>query len=46
MDKKENTNRIVSVALKVFSEYGYAGSSMDDIAKKAKVNKATIYYHI
>ena len=38
--------RILNTAAKVFSEVGFAGARMDDIAKRAGVNKATIYYHI
>jgi len=30
----------------VFAESGYAGARMDEIADRAGVNKATIYYHI
>ena len=46
MGKLETISHIKDVALMIFSEYGYSGSSMDSIAEKAKVNKATIYYHI
>lgn len=38
--------RILDTAAKVFSESGFAGARMDDIADRAGVNKATIYYHI
>lgn len=36
---------ILKVAEKLFSENGFDGTSVDKIAKTAKVNKATIYYH-
>lgn len=38
--------RISSAARQIFSEKGFAGARMDEIARKAQVNKATIYYHI
>ena len=45
--KRDKTiRRIINAAAKIFSEAGFAGARMDEIAKRAKVNKATIYYHI
>ena len=45
--KKEETIRsILDTAAGVFANQGYAGARMDDIADRAGVNKATIYYHI
>lgn len=38
--------RILSTALEVFAEKGFAGARMDEIARAAGVNKATIYYHV
>ncbi|MDJ0783117.1 MAG: TetR/AcrR family transcriptional regulator [Desulfosarcinaceae bacterium] len=38
--------RILETAVEAFAEKGFAGARMDEIAKRAKVNKATIYYHI
>jgi len=38
--------RILDAAAKIFSEAGFAGARMDEIAKQAKINKAMIYYHI
>ena len=37
--------RILSIAEKLFSEKGFDATSVDSIAKKARVNKALIYYH-
>lgn len=37
--------RILMIAEKLFSEKGFDATSVDSIAKKAKVNKALIYYH-
>jgi AcrR family transcriptional regulator len=36
--------KIISAAVKVFAEKGKHGATMDEIAKKAKVNKAMLYY--
>lgn len=46
-DKREKTiGHILKAASKTFSEVGFEGARMDQIAKHAGVNKATIYYHI
>jgi len=46
-EKKDNTIRkILDAASQVFSKVGFAGARVDEIAEKAGVNKATIYYHI
>jgi AcrR family transcriptional regulator len=37
--------RILMIAERLFSEKGFDATSVDSIAKKAKVNKALIYYH-
>jgi len=45
--KREKTiRRILDAAAKIFSESGFEGARMDEIAKQAKINKAMIYYHI
>ncbi len=44
--KTKSINKIISIATKVFAEVGFAGARVDDIAKRAGVNKATIYYNI
>jgi AcrR family transcriptional regulator len=46
--KKQNTpkQRIFDASIKTFAQKGFAGARMDEIARQAKVNKATIYYHI
>jgi AcrR family transcriptional regulator len=43
---QETTGRIIEAALAVFSEAGFSGARMDEIARRAMVNKATLYYHI
>jgi len=41
--KKEKKNRILEAATEVFSQKGYAGASVADIAARADVGKGTIY---
>lgn len=46
-EKREDTlRRILEAAREAFAEVGFAGARVDDIARRARVNKATIYYHI
>lgn len=46
-DKGQETNaRIMEAAMTVFSDAGFNGARVDEIARKAGVNKATLYYHI
>ncbi|MEJ2220743.1 MAG: TetR/AcrR family transcriptional regulator [Desulfobacterales bacterium] len=46
-DRRSQTfERILEAATKEFSKAGFAGARVDEIAKIAGVNKATIYYHI
>jgi AcrR family transcriptional regulator len=44
--RDQTTQRILKAAGTIFSEVGFAGARVDEIAKRAGVNKATIYYHI
>jgi TetR/AcrR family transcriptional regulator len=44
--RSETINRILEAAMNVFSEVGFGSTRVDKIAKRAGVNKATIYYHI
>lgn len=45
--KQEQTVRkIVESATRLFALSGFAGASVDEIARAAGVNKATIYYHV
>jgi AcrR family transcriptional regulator len=48
IDKKriEQVDTILRAATAVFAELGYAGARVDEIARRAGVNKATIYYRI
>lgn len=45
-DKNQTIQRILDAATEVFSEVGFAGARVDEIANRAGVNKATIYYNI
>jgi AcrR family transcriptional regulator len=38
--------QLLEAATEEFADKGYAGARMDEIARKAKINKAMIYYHI
>jgi TetR/AcrR family transcriptional regulator len=38
-------DRIISAAIRIFSEKGKYGAGMDEIAKRAKINKAMLYYY-
>lgn len=48
MDKEKSATaeKIIKVATEIFAEQGYDGAKVDAIAKRAKVNKATLYYQI
>jgi AcrR family transcriptional regulator len=44
--RTETSRRILNTAAEIFSESGFEGARVDEIAKQAGVNKASIYYHI
>jgi TetR/AcrR family transcriptional regulator len=44
--RDESVRRILDAAMEVFAEVGYEGARVDEIAKRAGVNKAMIYYRI
>jgi AcrR family transcriptional regulator len=44
--RNQTTRRILKAAAKVFSDVGFDGARVDEIARVAGVNKAMIYYHI
>jgi AcrR family transcriptional regulator len=44
--RSQTTRRILRAAADVFSEVGFDGARVDQIANRAGVNKAMIYYHI
>jgi len=43
--QKGTREKILNVATKLFARKGFDGARVDEIAKKAKVNKALIYYY-
>lgn len=42
----DTISRILTAARDEFAEKGFAGARVDEIARRAGVNKATLYYHI
>jgi TetR/AcrR family transcriptional regulator len=42
----ETRQRILGAAAEVFAEHGFAGAGVDEIARRAGVNKAMLYYHV
>lgn len=44
--KGKTMARILEAAKDEFAEKGFAGARVDEIARRAGVNKATLYYHI
>ena len=42
----DRRDRILDAASSVFAEKGFAGARVDDIASRAGVNKAMLYYHV
>jgi len=44
-DREQTKGHILVCAIELFAKVGYDGMRMDQLAKDAKLNKATIYYH-
>jgi len=44
--RDESIRKILDAAMEVFAEAGYEGARVDEIARRAGVNKAMIYYRI
>jgi TetR/AcrR family transcriptional regulator len=44
--RDESIRQILDAAMEVFAEAGYEGARVDEIARRAGVNKAMIYYRI
>jgi AcrR family transcriptional regulator len=44
-DAATTRQRILAIALDLFSEHGYAGTSIADIAGRLGTSKAALYYH-
>jgi len=45
-NRGKTVEKIITAARKTFAEYGYSGTHVDEIARRAGVNKATLYYQI
>lgn len=45
-NEQSTVQKILDAAGQIFAEFGFGAARVDEIAKRAKVNKATIYYHI
>lgn len=43
--KASTSEKIHAAAIKEFGQYGFEGARIDRIARKARINKAMIYYH-
>jgi len=43
---EKTVEKILKAARAIFAEKGYSGTRVDEIARRAGVNKATIYYQI
>ena len=44
--KPYDIDSLTDVALRVFAQKGYNGSTMDDVARAAGITKASIYHHV
>ena len=45
MRKSKKTDQIISAAIRVFLQHGYAATSMETVAREATVSKATLYVY-
>src|SRR5262245_25860572 len=43
--RQASRDSLLAAAIEVFSEKGFSGARVDEIAHKARANKAMIYYH-
>jgi AcrR family transcriptional regulator len=46
VSEADTRERILAAAAEVFASIGFAGARVDDIAAKAGINKAMLYYHV
>jgi TetR/AcrR family transcriptional regulator len=42
---KKTREKILKVATKLFAKYGFSGTSMDEIAERVGIRKASLYHH-
>lgn len=45
-DPEDARRRILAAAAQIFAEKGFEGARVDAIARRARVNKAMLYYHV
>ena len=45
MKARDTRGNLIESATEVFVEKGFSGARVDEIARRAKANKAMIYYH-
>lgn len=46
MESAEQIDSIIAAAAEVFAEKGFEGARVDEIAERAGINKAGLYYHL
>ena len=46
IDEADAKARILAAAAEVFASVGFTGARVDDIAERAGINKAMLYYHV
>jgi TetR/AcrR family transcriptional regulator len=46
IDEADTRARILTAAAEVFASVGFTGARVDDIAERAGINKAMLYYHV
>ena len=46
IEKSATAEKIIQIATEVFAEQGYDGAKVEAIARRAKVNKSTLYYQV
>ncbi len=46
IDETDARERILAAAATVFASVGFTGARVDDIAERAGINKAMLYYHV
>jgi AcrR family transcriptional regulator len=42
---EDRPSQLLEIASRLFAKHGYAGTSLRDIAEKAQITKAALYYH-
>lgn len=46
IEEADGRERILAAAAEVFASVGFTGARVDDIAERAGINKAMLYYHV